>query len=77
MNNPNPKLNTPANARTAKFVRVNEFAVRCSGKLKIKLITIIPPIEPMPKMAMTANASGVDLIVASKINNKPALPAKP
>ena len=77
MNNPNPKLNTPAKARTAIFVRANEPAVRCSGKLKTKLINIIPPIEPMPKMAMTANASHEALIVASKTSNSPALPAKP
>jgi hypothetical protein len=74
---PNPRLKTPAANRIPLLANSNLFAVKCKGRPTKKLIAIIPPIEPIPKIKIYSNAREGEAIVGTTSNINAALPARP
>ena len=74
---PRPKLKMPAHSRMPLFSRSKRFAVKWNGNPIRRLITIIPPIEPRPKIKIYPMATAGDGMVGTIKSINAALPARP
>lgn len=59
------------------FAFSNLFEIKAKGIEIIELISIIPIIEPIPKIKMYSNPSQIEFIVVNTSKERAALPAKP